>query len=112
MRVFSAPYTRTGPGGITINMSECVKIWYFQRYKNFLGMGHSSLSRPFPQWGGAGAYPLPTSHPLGACGVSTPPILKSWVRHCLKCLEVILVLVKNKTQHETCQQLLVRHTQT
>jgi len=26
--------------------------------------------------------PLPTPHPLG-CGSSTPPILKSWVRHTL-----------------------------
>jgi len=24
---------------------------------------------------------LPTSHPLGACGISTPPIVKFWVRH-------------------------------
>jgi len=52
-------------------------MWYFQQKnaKNFLGSGHS----PFPQWGGG--HPLPTPHPVGACGTSTPPILKSWVRH-------------------------------
>ena len=50
--------------------------------KNFFGVqGHCSLPRPFPQWGGG--YTPPTRLiPLGACGTSTPPILKSWVRHC------------------------------
>ena len=46
---------------------------------NFLGRGHSPLRRLFSQWGGG--YPLPTPNLLGACGTSTPPILKSWVRH-------------------------------
>jgi len=27
-------------------------------------------------------YPSPRPTPLGACGISTPPIRKSWVRHC------------------------------
>ena len=43
------------------------------------GEGHSPLSDPSPT--GDGGYPIPTLHPLGDCGTSTPPILKSWVRH-------------------------------
>ena len=49
-----------------------------QKYEKILG---SPLPRPFPQWGGG--YPSPRLIPLDACGTSTPPILKSWVRHCL-----------------------------
>ena len=61
-------------------MSECVKIWYFQqkKWKIFCG---GATPRPFPS--GEGETPSPCPHPLGACGTSTPPILKSWVRHCL-----------------------------
>jgi len=33
-----------------------------------------------------GHTPSPTPHPFGACGTSTPPILKSWVRHCYEVL--------------------------
>jgi len=40
--------------------------------------GHSP-PQTLPQWGGRYPSPLPTL--LGACGTSTPPILKSWVRH-------------------------------
>ena len=47
--------------------------------ENFLVRGHSSLPRPFPQWGGG--YPLNRPTTLGACGTWTPPIQKSWVRH-------------------------------
>jgi len=45
--------------------------------KNFLGRGHSSLPIPFPQWEGHNLSSTP--HPLGARGISTPRILKSWI---------------------------------
>jgi len=48
--------------------------------KHLLERGHSPFPRHFPQW--RWVYPIPTPHPLGASGISTPHILKSWVRHC------------------------------
>ena len=48
--------------------------------KNVLERGRAQpLPRYFSQC--RGRYPLPTPHPLGASGISTPPILKPWVRH-------------------------------
>ena len=50
-----------------------------KKYKKNFWEGHSPLPRP-PVGGG---YPLShASSPLGVCGTSTPPILKSWERHC------------------------------
>ena len=49
--------------------------------KKILGEGVQPRPRPFPHWGGG--YPLYTPYPFCACGTSTPPILKSWVRHCV-----------------------------
>jgi len=41
---------------------------------------HCGERSAFPHWGKG--YPLPSPHLtlLGACGTSTPPILKSWIR--------------------------------
>ena len=46
--------------------------------KKFLGRGTAPLQTP-PSVGGDTPSPHPTH--LGACGTSTPPILKSWVPH-------------------------------
>ena len=46
--------------------------------KHFLGKRAQPPSQTLLQW--RGDTPSP---PFGACGISTPPILKSWVRHCL-----------------------------
>jgi len=45
--------------------------------KNFLGRVYSP---PGHSPSGEGDTPL-HAHPLGACGTSTPPIVKFWVRH-------------------------------
>jgi len=57
-------------------------MWYFQqKYEKFSGEGAQPLTPVGRGIGGEG-YPLPTPYPLGACGTSTHPILKSWVCHC------------------------------
>ena len=63
-------------------MSECVKIWYFQQKirKIFWG-GAQTLRDPEHSPSGEGDTPYPRPTPLGT---STPPILKFWVRHCVK----------------------------
>jgi len=70
-----------------INVSECVKMWYFQQKirKIFWGGGTAPpqtlppVGREMPLDGRE--MPLLKPTPLGACGISTPPILKFWVRH-------------------------------
>jgi len=46
------------------------------------GTAHFTDPSPDPSPVGRGIV-LPTLTPLGACGTSTPPILKFWVRHWL-----------------------------
>ena len=47
-------------------------------------MGHSPLPKHFHNWEGMGpeGRPIPPPHAhLGASGISTPPILNSWVAY-------------------------------
>jgi len=86
--------TEEGVRGQTpIGVTECIKIWYFQQHipkKMFWGGAQppvgDSPSGEGPQ------HPTP----LGACGISTPSILKSWVRHCIW-QAVIIMVPRNKS---------------
>jgi len=63
-----------------INVPECIKIWHSQQKIGKIFLGVQPPPQTIPPVGRG--IPLPTPNPLGACGTSTPPILKFWVRHC------------------------------
>jgi len=46
---------------------KSVRNWQSYRHEFGVGLLHSPLPRPHPQWGGG--HPLPTLHPLGANGL-------------------------------------------
>jgi len=54
-----------------INVSECVKIWYIQQKIRKIFWVGSTASYPDSSIVGRGC-PLPTPHPLDACGTPRP----------------------------------------
>jgi len=56
-------------------------VFFNKKYEKFSGKG---AVPPSPDPSPSGEWDTPTTHPLGASGTSTPPILKSWERHCIQ----------------------------
>jgi len=75
---------KVGGGGLEplpsvyVNVSESVIIWYFQEKIRKIFWERDTAPFPDPSPSGEGDTPSP---PPSACDTSTPPILKSWVRH-------------------------------